>query len=65
MRSALRERLKGRPNKVVDELMCADCGNVVDVCCFCESEACDCAVCYTCLVTRLGESRPHPHDHGG
>jgi hypothetical protein len=44
---------------------CADCDRRIEVCAFCEREACDRCLCYRCVVVALGEFVPQPHDHGG
>ncbi|MGH2674839.1 MAG: hypothetical protein ACRDH1_05435 [Actinomycetota bacterium] len=44
---------------------CSSCDRAVEVCCFCERDACDRMVCYRCLVISLREFVPQPHAHGG
>ena len=50
---------------MTDGYQCVACQKIIDRCCLCEEESYECAVCYLCLVTSVGESRPQPHDHGG
>jgi len=60
----------GQTRAVVDvaeerPVRCARCGRRIDVCAFCQDEACRAVICYRCLREALGESLAQPHAHGG
>ncbi len=44
------------------DVICADCGDVIDVCAFCEHAGCSSAICFACLRFGLGESKPELRD---
>ncbi len=46
-------------------LVCTRCGVGVELCAFCDREACRHPICYRCLRGELHESMAHPHAHGG
>ncbi len=46
-------------------LVCRGCDREIELCAFCDSEGCEEAVCYRCLIVDLGETVAQPHGHGG
>jgi len=46
-------------------LRCTRCGAVLDVCGFCERDACNDPICFRCVRLQTKESMAHPHVHGG
>ena len=39
-------------------LVCRGCGRHIDVCAFCDEEACHTSICYRCVLFELDEARP-------
>jgi hypothetical protein len=46
-------------------LVCRDCGSEIDWCEACENEKCPWALCYRCMIVKIGREQPQPHTHGG
>jgi hypothetical protein len=44
---------------------CSGCEREVDVCAFCERGECTHTICFRCLQNELGQTKAHPHAHGG
>ncbi len=46
-------------------LTCSRCGAAIDICAFCENEACRVLLCYRCVRIALAQEIAQPHAHGG
>jgi hypothetical protein len=44
---------------------CVRCERTIELCACCERPNCGAAICRACLDVALGQTKDHPHDHGG
>lgn len=44
---------------------CVSCGAAVEVCAFCDNDACPHPMCYRCVRLAVREEVAQPHQHGG
>ena len=50
---------------MAEERRCSHCDRVIEICSFCDEEACAEALCYRCVLVDVTGALLHPHLHGG